>query len=107
MACVSDGVGGTIAGRLQVERGRWQLGVAAEAQQLPDIPTREINLPADIRPAVAPSAPWRYLIDAVAPGGLEVDGMGLDSEWSADVRLRGTTESPRISGEARVIPVLA
>jgi translocation and assembly module TamB len=30
--------------------------------------------------------------------------MGLDSEWSADIRLRGTTESPRIYGEARVVP---
>jgi translocation and assembly module TamB len=104
MRIVSDGIGGTIAGRLRVSEARWQLGVAAEAQQLPNIQTREINLPPDFRAAVAPSAPWRYLIDAVAPGGLEVDGMGLDSEWSADLRLRGTTESPRISGEARVVP---
>ena len=29
MRIVSDGVGGTIAGRLQVNRARWQLGVAA------------------------------------------------------------------------------
>ena len=49
-------------------------------------------------------APWRYLIDANAPGGVEVDGMGLDSEWSADILLRGTTDNPRIGGEARVVP---
>jgi len=30
--------------------------------------------------------------------------MGLDSEWSANIRLRGTTEDPRIGGEARVVP---
>ena len=30
--------------------------------------------------------------------------MGLDSEWSADIQLRGTTEAPRINGEARVVP---
>ena len=101
---VSDGVGGTIAGRLRVSEARWQLGVAAESQQLPNIRTREINLPPDVRIATAPGAPWRYLIDATAPGGVEVDGMGLDSEWSADIRLRGTTENPRINGEARVIP---
>jgi translocation and assembly module TamB len=104
MRIVSDGLGGTIAGRLRVSEARWQLGVAAEAEQLPNIRTREINLPPDIRPAVAASSPWRYLIDAAAPGGLEVDGMGLDSEWSADLRLRGTTDSPRIMGEARVVP---
>jgi translocation and assembly module TamB len=104
MRIVSNGVGGTIAGRLQVDEARWQLGVAATSQALPNIRTREINLPPDIRPAAAPGAPWRYLIDAVAPGGVEVDGMGLDSEWSADIKLRGTTEAPRILGEAHVVP---
>jgi translocation and assembly module TamB len=101
---VSSGVGGTIAGRLQVQQARWQLGAGAATQALPNIATREINIPPDRAPPVAPGAPWRYLIDASTPGGIEVDGMGLDSEWSADLQLRGTTESPRIGGEARVVP---
>ena len=101
---VSNGVGGTIAGRLSVEEARWQLGGAAATQQLPNIRTREVNLPPDRAPPLAPGAPWRYLINASAPGGIEVDGMGLDSEWSGDIRLRGTTEDPRIGGEARVVP---
>jgi translocation and assembly module TamB len=101
---VSSGVGGTIAGRLAVNRARWQLGGAAATQRLPNIRTREINLPPDIAPPRAPGEAWRYLIDARAPGGIEVDGMGLDSEWSADVRLRGTTENPAIFGEANVVP---
>ncbi|HYD25508.1 MAG TPA: translocation/assembly module TamB domain-containing protein [Croceibacterium sp.] len=104
MRIVSSGVGGTIAGRLQVNEARWQLGAAAATQRLPNIRTREVNLPPDIQQAAAPGAPWRYLIDAAAPGGIEVDGMGLDSEWSAEIRLRGTTENPRIGGEARVVP---
>ena len=37
---VSDGVGGTIAGRLSVSRGRWQLGRAAGPAALPIIRTR-------------------------------------------------------------------
>ena len=101
---VSSGIGGTIAGRLHVNEARWQLGAAAADQRLPNIRTREINLPPDIAPPRAPGAAWRYLIDATAPGGIEVDGMGLDSEWSADIRLRGTTESPTIAGEANVVP---
>lgn len=101
---VSSGVGGTIAGRLRVNAARWALGIADEVAQLPDIRTREINLPADTAPPRAPGAPWRYMIDATAPGGVEVDGMGLDSEWSADVRLRGTTAAPRIGGSATVVP---
>ncbi len=102
---VSDGAGGTLAGRLTVNAARWQLGMAAESLELPNIKTREINLPLDSAPQVtATTQPWRYLIDATAPGGILVDGMGLDSEWSANVRLRGTTASPRIGGEARVVP---
>ena len=101
---VSSGVGGTIAGRLHVNEARWRLGMAAADQRLPNIRTREINLPPDIAPPRAPGQAWRYLIDANAPGGIEVDGMGLDSEWSANVQLRGTTENPRISGEANVVP---
>lgn len=101
---VSDGVGGTIAGRLRVNKAHWRLGAATGASQLPIIKTTDINTPADIAPPSVPGAPWRYLIDAVAPNGIEVDGMGLDSEWSADIVLRGTTSDPRIGGVARVVP---
>jgi translocation and assembly module TamB len=101
---VSNGIGGTIAGPLRVNAARWKLGMAEAAQQLPNVRTREINLPPDREPPAAPTAAWRYLIDASAPGGLEVDGMGLDSEWSGEIRLRGTTDDPRIGGEVRVVP---
>ncbi|MCP5395972.1 MAG: translocation/assembly module TamB domain-containing protein [Sphingomonadaceae bacterium] len=100
---VSDGSGGTIAGRLDIKRASWKLGTAAEAAQLPDIKTREINAPADIAPPSQRGAAWRYLIDARAPSRVDVDGMGLDSEWKADIRLRGTTSDPRIGGEAEVV----
>ncbi len=100
---VSNGIGGTIAGRVLVNRASWRLGNAASAQELPRIRTREINLPADRAPVRAASQPWRYLVDARAPSRVDVDGLGLDSEWSADILLRGTTDDPRIGGEARVI----
>ncbi len=100
---VSNGVGGTIAGRLLVNRAAWRLGTAAADERLPQIKTREINLPYDTGPRAAPSQPWRYLIDARAPSRVDVDGMGLDSEWGANVKVRGTTDNPRLGGEARVI----
>lgn len=100
---VSSGIGGTIAGRLEVDNASWQLGTAAEDVSLPEISTREVNLPADRAPAARPAAPWRYLIDAKARNRIDVDGMGLDSEWRGDIILRGTTADPRIGGEARVI----
>ena len=101
---VSDGVGGTIAGRLLVRRAQWRLGQAAETVDLPDIAITEINRPLDTAPPRRAARPWRYLIDATAPGGIEVDGMGLDSEWSGAIRLRGTTADPRIGGTVRVVP---
>lgn len=100
---VSDGLGGTIAGRVRVDEATWALGNAASAQRLPRIPTREINVPDDIGPANAASAPWRYLINASADSRIDVRGMGLDSEWGANILLRGTTDAPRIGGEARVV----
>jgi translocation and assembly module TamB len=101
---VSDGLGGTIAGRVTINRASWGLGTAAsEDVALPRISTREINLPSDTGPRVAAGRPWRYLINARGPSRIDVDGMGLDSEWGADIILRGTTDEPRIGGEARVV----
>ncbi len=101
---VSDGVGGAIAGRVDVDRASWQLGVAAEDLRLPIIATREINNP-DQRAARTSSATgaWRYLVDARARNRIAVDGLGLDSEWGADIALRGTVDDPRIGGEARLV----
>lgn len=100
---VSDGIGGTIAGRLAITRARWNLGKASVAAELPDVKTREINPRADIAPPRAPAAPWRYLIDARGDGRIDVRGLGLDSEWGAAIQLRGTTSAPAILGEAHLV----
>lgn len=100
---VSDGLGGTIAGRVTIERASWQLGTAADDLRLPQIATREINSPDDRGPLTAPARPWRYLVNAKGSSRIDVDGMGLDSEWGADIVLRGTTAEPRIGGRAQVV----
>jgi len=100
---ISSGSGGIIAGRLQINRASWRLGTASGAEQLPQIKTTQINTAADIAPVRVRARAWRYLIDAKASSRVDVDGMGLDSEWSADIILRGTTSEPRIGGEANVI----
>ncbi|QUL36574.1 translocation/assembly module TamB domain-containing protein [Erythrobacter sp. JK5] len=102
---VSNGAGGTIAGRVQVNSAFWQLGTAAEDMSLPQIATREVNRTdggaATVRSGRA--SPWRYLVDARARRRIEVDGLGLDSEWAADIQLRGTVDDPRLGGEARLV----
>ena len=101
---VSSGVGGTVAGRLTVHTARWQLGQSEALAALPNVAIREINQPADSAPGSVTQSPWRYLIDADAPSGIEVEGMGLDSEWGGTIRLRGSTADPRIGGQVEVIP---
>lgn len=100
---VSDGLGGTIAGRVRVDKASWRLGTAADDLRLPRIATREVNAPANRAPRVSSGRPWRYLIDAKADSRIDVDGMGLDSEWGADIILRGNTDDPRIGGSATVV----
>ena len=99
----SDGNGGTIAGRLGIDRGSWQLGRAAAAAELPAIATREVNRPLDRAAPRAAATPWRFLIDAKAPARVDVRGMGIESEWSADIRLRGTSAAPAIEGRADLV----
>lgn len=100
---ISDGVGGTIAGRVRIDRASWQLGNAAASEKLPQIATREINVPPDMAPPSARGGTWRYLVDAAGSSRIDVRGLGLDSEWGANIILRGTTDDPRIGGRAQVV----
>jgi translocation and assembly module TamB len=102
---VSNGLGGTIAGRVTIDRARWALGRAAEDNALPRIATREIN--GEDRRArnqvSARDAAWRYLVNASAPNRVAVEGLGLESEWGVDIALRGTVADPRIGGTAQLV----
>ena len=102
---VSDGAGGTIAGRVRIDRANWRLAVAAEDLALPQIATREINRANGPSSAQRTSRTdnWRYLINANAPSRVRVEGMGLDSEWGIDIALRGTVDDPRIGGTANLV----
>ena len=102
---VSSGIGGTIAGRVTVDRARWALGNAAEDRALPRIATREINGEGGRSRAQVSSrdAAWRYLVNASAPNRVAVEGLGLESEWGIDIALRGTVADPRIGGTARLV----
>ncbi|HEX7751236.1 MAG TPA: translocation/assembly module TamB domain-containing protein, partial [Novosphingobium sp.] len=100
---VSDGIDGTIAGRMRIERARWQLGGASAAASLPNVRTREINQRFDVAPTSATRMTWRYLIDANGDNRIAVRGLGLDSEWGANIRLRGTVDAPSIQGRADLV----
>lgn len=100
---VSDGVNGVIAGRVRIERARWALGQASGAAALPDVRTREINARFDVAPQSTTRMVWRYLIDADGENRINVRGLGLDSEWGANIKLRGTVDAPAIQGRADLV----
>jgi translocation and assembly module TamB len=102
---VSDGAGGTIAGRVTIDRANWRLASAAEDFALPEIATREVGRRDGAASArrVSRTDSWRYLVNASAPSRVRVEGMGLDSEWGIDIALRGTVDDPRIGGTANLV----
>ncbi len=100
---MSDGSSGTIAGRLRIDNARWALGQSAVATELPNIATREINRSADIAPASDHTMPWNFLIDAAPGGRIRVEGLGINSNWSASLQLRGTLVAPVMAGFADLV----
>ncbi|WP_210358678.1 translocation/assembly module TamB domain-containing protein [Sphingomonas beigongshangi] len=100
----SDGRGGRIAGEVVLNRSRYRLGQASAAAALPQLNIREINLPGGGGDEdEAPSTPWTLAIKAHAPGSMLVSGLGLSSEWGADLTIGGQPNNPAITGQATLI----
>ncbi|TFI59025.1 translocation/assembly module TamB [Sphingomonas parva] len=103
IAIRSDGEDGSISGKVRLVSGSFRLGSVTAAAQLPRLPVREVNRPADERPVARRLTPWRLDLDVDAPNRLSVTGLGINSEWSADLEVAGTVTEPRISGHADLV----
>jgi translocation and assembly module TamB len=99
----STGTAGTLGGDVVLNRGRFRLGQFNAAQALPVINVREINRRADEAPRRQRPAIWRYDVKARANNQFTVTGLGLNSEWGANVTLTGTVDAPRITGQADLV----
>ncbi|MET3438298.1 translocation/assembly module TamB domain-containing protein [Sphingomonas sp. 1185] len=99
----SDGTGGTIAGDVVLDSSRYRLGRASAATAVPQLNIREINVPGGGEEDDVPRKPWTLDVRARASGGLIVSGLGLNSEWSADLKIGGTPDNPAITGQATLI----
>ena len=99
----SDGTTGTLGGDVVLNRGRFRLGQFNAAEALPVINVREINRRADEAPRRERPAIWRYNVKARAPNQFTVTGLGINSEWAANITLTGTVDAPRITGQADLI----
>jgi translocation and assembly module TamB len=98
-----------IRGDLRLAEARYQIvrQGAAEIVELEGVRRRgePLRTPEQIRAERANQVPsiWNLDLRLRADNEVFVGGMGLESEWSADLRIRGTTRTPEIVGEANVI----
>ncbi|MEG3175998.1 translocation/assembly module TamB domain-containing protein [Sphingomonas sp. RB3P16] len=99
----SDGSGGLISGNLRLDKSRYRLGQASAASAVPQLNIREINLPDGGAEDEAPPVPWALAIKAHAPNQVLVTGLGLRSEWSADLQIGGAPDNPAITGRADLV----
>ncbi|HEY0086396.1 MAG TPA: translocation/assembly module TamB domain-containing protein [Allosphingosinicella sp.] len=103
IAIRSNGEIGSISGKVRLTSGAFRLGSVRASAQLNRLNVREINLPADERPVARRLTPWALDLEVDAPGRLTVTGLGINSEWSADLRIGGTVTEPRITGNADLV----
>ncbi|HEX8468526.1 MAG TPA: translocation/assembly module TamB domain-containing protein [Allosphingosinicella sp.] len=105
----SRAAGALISGDLALPEVRYQIirqgaaqvvelaGVRRKGEPLPTV--RDSTQQAD---NTAPSI-WKLDLRLRADNRLFIAGMGLESEWSADLRVQGTTATPSILGEADLV----
>lgn len=101
-----EGQNARLSGRINLPETRYTI-IRSGAVEIPELtgvrfkPPRGRPNVAGNEPAASPAGIFEQLaldIALVAPERLYVSGMGLESEWSADIRITGTSASPRISG---------
>jgi translocation and assembly module TamB len=104
---VNDRSGALISGTLDLGEARYQIvrQAAAEVPQLAGVRRRGEPLRPPGEQTVETGVPsiWRLDIRLNANNQVYVSGMGLDSEWRADLRVQGTTATPAIVGTVDLI----
>ena len=98
----SDGSGGTIAGDLRLNSGRFTLGQASAAAAVPQLKVSHTGLDEDEVIEAADLQPWRLDVKA-AGGNIRVRGLGIDSIWTTNLEIGGTANAPRFTGRADLV----
>lgn len=100
---VSNRAGARIAGNLTADAARFRIGRPASAE-VPVLTVREINAEAVRRRVVPAERPTSWGLDINVRGPrIQVEGMGLQSDWRGDLALSGTATAPALSGRVRLI----
>jgi translocation and assembly module TamB len=104
---VNNREGASITGTLDLGEVRYQIvrQAAAEVPQLAGVRRRgePLRPPNEQNAEQGVPSIWRLDIRLNANNRVYVSGMGLESEWRADLRVQGTTATPAIVGEVDLI----
>ncbi|MDT7934369.1 MAG: translocation/assembly module TamB domain-containing protein [Sphingomonadaceae bacterium] len=94
---------GVVTGDLNVDRATYSISTS-RAATIPTLNVRMKGQPVD-SPQRIPAVPSVIRLDVAvrANNRIAVSGMGLDSEWQADVRAGGTAAAPTLRGDATAI----
>lgn len=84
-----------------VRQGSAQVATLTGVRRKPALGRARIT--GDPDPISGVPSDWRLDIKVVADNQVYVSGMGLDSEWAADIRITGTTGNPRITGGIELV----
>jgi translocation and assembly module TamB len=107
LAIVNGREGARISGELALGEVRYQFvrQAAAEVRQLGGVRRRgePIRPPGEEQADAGVPSIWQLDLRLRADNRLYVSGMGLESEWSADLRVQGTTATPALVGEMDLI----
>jgi translocation and assembly module TamB len=102
--------GGLIKGDLRLPETRYKLAWqgGSDIRQLQGVRRKGeaqdvLDQQLAARRGAAKPALWKLDIRVRADNEIYVTGMGLDSEWKTDMRVTGTTSSPRVVGQIQVI----
>jgi len=99
----------TISGRITLPETRYRIVYQGSAEVATLTGVRRKPRPGIERISGAPEpmqtipSNWRLDVQVVADNKIYVSGMGLDSEWSADIKVGGTSGAPRITGGIRLV----
>lgn len=97
-----------ITGELQLPEARYRISRGGEAEIVELDGVRRVSesrLVAEPLPTEDPTDPgnWQLDIDVVADNRIYVTGMGLESEWSANLEIGGTASAYRVGGEVDLV----
>jgi len=99
----------TVSGRISLPETRYRIvrqGSATVATLTGVRRTPALGLPritGDAEPITSLPSTWRLDLDVVAQNKIYVSGMGMESEWSANLHVGGTSSAPVISGGVDLI----